>query len=527
MKKPTAGGDDLIPSVGMTTIVQMATNLKPVRVTRRFSRGGRLYQDDLGFLDAAGTVRICFGVDAAATSDAVIDAIIRELRSGKEYASTAGCIPVEMWPGRFTERIVALLRDASYPSQSRAALLRATTMRQPEHALRVAIDWSQLDGSLETETPLRKVGLDCRLALDPDGAWPIVDADYQAREVQALLELPSLWNEPDQCGANVLSWRAERLTKLARMLLQSFPLALASVQSGSVGPKEELVWLRERVLERLLYRGHDGDEDGFLSLVDLEPSLRARHDSLRARKEAGATIAGAAPANQPLLAVDRIVELLDNAEYRLVRSGDDLLEAVLETLGRINHDIGYDLAMLYGKPARQRSSPKNKSRGRAESRWHLEEDALQAYVRRRLSDLLPGRVVDAGAKVELLREDQVRHRRRLDLRVLAPCLDGSQACVIIEIKWSDNREVGTSLVRQLGTGYLLGERKTHGVYLVAWCGSCSWTQARKRVRRQKLPRALERQANRFCQKHHDRGIRIEPFVLDAAWHEDAAVKTQA
>jgi hypothetical protein len=82
--------------------------------------------------------------------------------------------------------------------------LRVIAQREPEYALRVAIDWSQ-SSDREADRPLHQVGLDCRLALQPDGAWPLVEADYEARGVQALLELPSLWNEPDQCGAKVLS----------------------------------------------------------------------------------------------------------------------------------------------------------------------------------------------------------------------------------------------------------------------------------------------------------------------------------
>jgi hypothetical protein len=279
-----------------------------------------------------------------------------------------------------------------------------------------------------------------------------------------------------------------------------------------------LVWLRENVLETLLYRESDGDDDGYLSLCDLERSLRARHAAFRARKEASATIARATPVEQPRLSVERIVELLDNADYRLVRSDDDLLEAVLETLGRINNDISHDLAMLYAKPARVQRTRRHKALRRPNGRQHLEEDALQSYIRRRLVDLLP-RVVDPGVKVELLREDQVRHRRRLDLRILAPCLDANQACVIIEIKWSDNRKVGTSLTEQLGTQYLLGEQRTHGIYLVGWCGTCGWTRNRKHRSRQELPQALVRQARRFCQRHRNRHIRIEAFVLDAEWRE--------
>jgi hypothetical protein len=51
------------------------------------------------FNEPAGIVRLCLGVDSAATADVVIEAIIRELKADKDYAYTAHRIPLEMWSG--------------------------------------------------------------------------------------------------------------------------------------------------------------------------------------------------------------------------------------------------------------------------------------------------------------------------------------------------------------------------------------------------------------------------------------------
>ena len=100
------------------------------------------------------------------------------------------------------------------------------------------------------------------------------------------------------------------------------------------------------------------------------------------------------------------MRLLEDADYRLIRNHDDLLECVAEVLDKVAEDVPADLSMLYGKRSKRRNSlPKR-----------LNEDALQAYVRRRLTDLLPPRI--QGFKGCIVREDQVGYRRRLDLRVM-------------------------------------------------------------------------------------------------------------
>src|SRR5262249_52488707 len=162
------------------------------------------------------------------------------------------------------------------------------------------------------------------------------------------------------------------------------------------------------------------------------PGLRERTQWFAAR-QAGEGVLAHLPPSPPdgsSISLTEAVTLLDQADYRLIRSNNDLLEAVCEALALVEQDVAADLPMRSGRPS-----------GKGEPRRRLNEDALQAYVRRRLLDLLPGRVFDPRVRAaQVVREDQVRYRR-LDLRVTAPCRPPQDlATVVIEVKWSDNDE---------------------------------------------------------------------------------------
>jgi hypothetical protein len=206
------------------------------------------------------------------------------------------------------------------------------------------------------------------------------------------------------------------------------------------------------------------------------------------------------------------LRLLDEANYRLVRSNDDLLEAVCEVLQLVQADVGDDLPVLYGKPPR----------GTGAAREHLNEDALQAYLRRRLTDLLQTRVLGPKIVPLVLREDQVQRRRRLDLRVTAPChLTQTQAQVIIEVKWSDNKEAQSSLTEQLARKYLLAEGLTHGVYLVGWCGKWTRTGRGTLTDQAALEDYLKGQGDDFCSAGPGAGLCIQPIMIDLRWRDDS------
>ncbi len=316
---------------------------------------------------------------------------------------------------------------------------------------------------------------------------------------------------------NLAGWPVERLEALGRILYEAFPTADDPDYSGAhwVTAEDELRNTRGSVVAELLRREAGGAE-ALARLANADVGLRQWLDNNQARRKASAAVAGLVAAKSfvvPSIPTAEAVRLLDQADYRLVRSADDLLQAVCEVLRRIDRDIAADLPMLYSSPGLKNSEASG-------SRKHLGEDAIQAYVRRRLTDLLPALI--QGAEVVVVREDQVRYRRRLDLRVVAPCLGGKEtATVVLELKWSDNRETEAGLEVQLGRKYLLGEGLTHGVYLVAWCGHWHRKGSGRQNDRISLESHLDSQVGRYCGQGPGKGLTIRPLVLGAEWHDPA------
>ena len=190
------------------------------------------------------------------------------------------------------------------------------------------------------------------------------------------------------------------------------------------------------------------------------------------------------PAGQ--VPVAQVVRLLQDSRYRLLRTHDDLQAVILEELERIAADAKNHLTMLY--------FPRDKSR-------HLHEDALQAYVHCRLGDRLS---FLEPRPIFKNREPLAARNTRNDIKIETTSLDGKPLTLILELKWSGNAEVSTSLVEQLGKGYLLENSLTHGIYLVGWCGrGASSLEA--------LRELLDRQAREQTE------VSIVPVVLDLTW----------
>ena len=144
-------------------------------------------------------------------------------------------------------------------------------------------------------------------------------------------------------------------------------------------------------------------------------------------------------------------------------------------------------------------------------RRHLAEDALQAYVRRRLEDLLPFRI--PGVQIKIHREPQVKYQRRFDLEVVAPTIERQLASVVIEIKWSDNPETLSGMEKQLVTKYLLGHQLDRGIYLVGWCGECNMPgKDGKDI--EKLRAHLASCAKAAAANTQLANLKVEPVVLD-------------
>jgi hypothetical protein len=464
--------------------------------------------------------RRCAAVDPVSTQRIILDAAEQELRSGCQFAARAAEIPVEWWTnGEVAARVAAWALNDGYQASARADLLEVLTLRSPETARPIAAAWSELtaDGCEVTRT-LRQAGLECRMILDPESALPLVEIEFNRRGTSALEQMRVLYGNRRNLHLDLSTWPVGRLEALAQMLLRGYPVQFEPQPVGRIihmTTATELCATRDRVVGGLLAKASAESNAALDRLAALDAGLARWLQDYRVRCEARALV-GALPAppddqsdSRSAIVLSDAVRLLDQADYRLVRSDDDLLEVVCAVLDLIERDVAEDLPLLYGKPPRKDG----------EEREHLNEDALQAYIRRRLTDLLPARV--HGARVEILREDQVRYRRRLDLRIVAPCRYAQQlATVVVEAKWSDNAETETSLTEQLGKNYLLGQQLTRGVYLVGWCGHWKAKGKPRQTDRADLIAYLTAQRDRYCQRDAGSGLCIRPVVLDLRWREE-------
>jgi len=462
-------------------------------------------------------VRRCAEIDQPSTVGILLDAAERELLGGSRMAATAAQIPVEWWDDPMVAtRATGWMHNGAIQAEARIDMLGLLAQRAPHNARLVAVAWSELpgDGSPTTET-LRRAGLNFRLALDPEGAWPLIEEDYRRRGAELLREL-SVFQQHGRHAIRIdlTGWPVSRLEALGRLLLREYPIHSDPERADriiKVTPETQLRDTRDQLIWILFSRDDAEARNALERLAAPDVDLEKRIRDYRARQAAEGILAGITPQAAEagsFVPLAEAIRLLDQAGYRLIRNAADLLEAVCEVLTLIERDIPEDLPMLYGKRPEKGAAP-----------VRLNEQALQAYLRRRLMDLLPRRV-QGFKRIEMLREDQVGYGRRLDLRVIASCLQtGELVTVIVEVKWSDNRETATSLTEQLGRKYLIGTGVRHGVYLVGWVGHWSYPSKGRSTDRDELVAHLNRQRDTFCAADPGKGLLIRPIVLDVRWRE--------
>jgi hypothetical protein len=463
--------------------------------------------------DWTQVTRACWRVSQPATEQALLEALTNEVRRSENLV-LLGLIPSECWTDALTLQVTTLVHNDGTRPRARRELFEYLADRCPEEAERIAPEWAARAVEAGDADQLRQAGRNVLLARNPSAAFDLIEPDFSARGVSALEELHLLWGRHHTLQVQWERWPVNLIERLTRLLLRAFPPGDDSdFEGGFVTPAHELRDLRAQLIAHLLSRPEPEAGEALDRLADMDTSVRERVLTHRASGKAQSLMPTVNPAtarDPDALSVTEAVRLLDRAGYRLIRSADDLLDAVLESIRQIQGEVGHDLPMLYSAPARR-------SKGR-QTRKHLEEDALQAYIRRRLLEILP-RIAE-GVDVQIVREDQVARRQRFDLRLTAPCHCTRQlSTVVIEMKWSTNGETRTGLVSQLGERYLLGEGLTHGIFLVGWSGE--WrprdgSGANADIR--KLEGFLTNQRDDFCRAgQRGAGLRMEPFVLDVHW----------
>jgi len=283
------------------------------------------------------------------------------------------------------------------------------------------------------------------------------------------------------------------LASLGRLLLRWFPPADASpAPSGAFGQdlQFEAGRIRGLVFERLAELGQTS------YLEDISAESDPSSQGLISWYLRGARTRAADLAFTPIRP-EKLLQLLSQADARLVRSSADLLEVTLNQLEQLQSELDKRASRYLWDFGRDESNPKS-------------EDDISDWVRDQLKTRL-------GRASMIDREVQVSRRlqgigTRIDLTATTPAATqpADTACVIAEAKLVTNGELMTAMRNQLVLRYLVPAGLQYGIYLVYWISpEQRATRRRTYTSKDRLLRSLNQQAAQVGQR-----IQIKPFLLD-------------
>lgn len=392
--------------------------------------------------------------------------IVRDTEEPGGHAFTARRAPPTLWPAGLERHVVDVVECEHFPSVGRADLLKAMLDVTPSSALKVARALTTTSQALDQVLCVAVISV--LLALAPHEGLVLLRRDLETRSEQALLDQAPIFDSYRGRGVRLPDWTVAELADLGLLLFEWFPEETYREppygEAYFVTSEHQLVDARNAVV-RLLREQASLEAGAVLETIATKsPTLRRaleQAEQERRAKELGAELAlasgspppvrpepteGGAPFRYPeprRVPLRQLLRILSSGEYRLARTSADLSRVLLEVLERINRELPEDIVLLYHKGE------------------HVVEDVLQAYLARRLEDLMPGRIVD--------REAWHPFNKRADFLVRVN--HGSETIgVPIELKWSDNAETASAARDQLGLKYLVPTNRDNGILVVAWMG---------------------------------------------------------
>jgi hypothetical protein len=208
-----------------------------------------------------------------------------------------------------------------------------------------------------------------------------------------------------------------------------------------------------------------------------------------------------------------VLDLTARRAARLVQNGDQLLEALTESLGRLEKKLRGETSMAFAlwNEFEGKYRPKN-------------EEWLSDFVKLHLEQDLAGRGVVVNREVVIRWRRGSRPGERTDIHVdaIIPNNERDQhdiVTAVVEVKGCWNPELRTAMETQLVDRYLKNnDRCRHGLYLVGWFNCEQWDNADSRKGRAPgcsidvAREQFEEQARQLSQ----RDLHIRAVVLDTA-----------
>jgi hypothetical protein len=392
------------------------------------------------------------------------------------------------WDDRLADALTAKMKDRQLTPVVVESLLQVLLKRGVSEAVDFAkaqLEFPLLDSGTARDAPL--VAAKSLMLHTPEEGWSKVWSVMTENRIFGRQLVSQLAEEPNfRVGKMFDQFTEDHLASLYIWISREFPPADDSHSlrlSHAVGPRD----LCQSILKHLQDRGTDGV---LKALGRLQTEIPDQAQDL---------IWTLALAKDQLLTTTwtpwkpkEILGTVTDHSQRLVQSGRQLLEVVMESLERLQkllhgeipavRDL-WDKRVGKTKRGRKRAELQDENHENDPDSWRpVQEPDLSDRIARHLRDDLQGRGIVIGREVQIRRGEQTdihvdalsedSHSDRLDL-----------VKVIIEVKGCWNDGIDRDMQEQLVGRYLSKSDCDYGLYLVGWFHCDQWDEDDRRRKR--------------------------------------------
>lgn len=262
----------------------------------------------------------------------------------------------------------------------------------------------------------------------------------------------------------------QQLADLFIWMVQNYPIVERRRMSGAMSSVDTAVMFRDSLLEQLKRRSNFAACDAISRTIEAFPQYR-----WLGRQLEEARVLARAATWQPV-SPRQFLAMALNSDRRFVETPEQLIEAILSSLGRLQARLRDELPAV-----------KDLWNGSVAPFCPKDEQDLSSYVARHLRDDLSGRGVIVNREVQIRRGSGEGTGQSTDIHVDATIPGRSagtyeRTYVIIEVKGNWHRELRSAMETQLRDRYLKENACRNGIYLVGWFSCEAWSDEDSRKR---------------------------------------------
>ena len=471
---------------------------------------------------------------------ALIERLDNESRNENGHISITNSIR-NFWDNRIEIALLDKLKDVSLKVESLRDLLEALLSRKVFAAKEFAESLIPLPPPSSGEQRARAIAASSALIrYAEDAGWSVIweaiqqDPEFGKEVIESISyfarDAGSLeWRLQERQILDLYMWLAKYYPPIEKTNPTKDKTVNSWLQDRTTSPKESVVKWQSTILQHLKERGtleafevlqqianHSPEMPENLKRNLLEAQLKIRRSTWKP------------PTPQEVLQITR------DKNIRLVNSGEQLLDVIVESLDRLNQEFKGETPsafFLWNEDVFSLESNKKEQGGQKNTQVETvfrpkDEQALSDYVKLHLVKDLKQRAIIANREVEISRrhgDKKATSGKRVDILVNAFVRQPNREIydpikVIIEVKGGWNESLNNAMKTQLVDAYLENVTQ-YGVYLIGWFNCEQWD--RKDYRYKKHPKRLDidKAKKKFALQAADlskQGLKIKAVVLDTS-----------